>query len=119
MVTITAEVARSPGVRAEVNYVRNLGPGPGKRLAFVIRGGGALHDADPPGEAVWIADARPVTTELDRAGLVLVRHVSSIGDFDRIQEDPAIDRRLARLSNAKPARYPHADNTECVGDGHG
>jgi hypothetical protein len=78
---------------------------------------------------------------------VLVRHASSIKDFDQIQEEPTVDQqymdemtellmhetgaarvfmlgggkkrygegatsKLAPLANAKPARYPHADNTD-------
>jgi hypothetical protein len=94
-----------------------------------------------------IANARPLTTDLDREGFVLVQHASSIADFGEIEETADIDQRyvtemtdllaevtgaqkvfllgggkkrygetatakLSPLLNAKPARYPHADNTD-------
>jgi hypothetical protein len=133
-------------VRAEINYVRNR-PAPGEVLEFVTEAEERSTMVTRPGEVMTIADARELAPSLDREGFELVRHVSSIEDFDRIQEDPAVDQRyieemtglladitgaarvfmlgggkkrygeaatdkLAPLNNAKPARYPHADNTD-------
>jgi hypothetical protein len=105
-----------------------------------------------PGRTVRITNARSLESNLDREGFVLVRHTSSIVDFDLIQDDPEVDQRyieemtellarvtgaskafmlgrgkrrygegatdkLSPLSNAKPARYPHADNTDASATG--
>jgi hypothetical protein len=134
-------------VRAEVNYIRNPPTHPGASLTFVTEAEERSTMQTLPGQLMSITDARPLTTELDREGFRLVHHVSLIEDFDRIQEDPAVDQpyieeiaellgqvtgatkvfvlgggkkrhgeqavdKLAGLSNAKPARYPHADNTD-------
>jgi hypothetical protein len=105
-----------------------------------------------PGRTVRITDARSLEPNLDREGFALVSHVSSIVDFDLIQDDPEVDQyyidemtellarvtgaskvlilgrgkrrygegakeKLIPLSNAKPARYPHADNTDASATG--
>jgi hypothetical protein len=134
-------------VRSTVNYVRNP-PGEGAApLEFVTEDEARSTMQTLPGRAAWFHDARGLETDLDREGFVLVRHVSSVGDFDAVEEDPEVDRRyademaellrrvtgaahvlmlgggkkrhgeraaekLAPLANAKPARYPHADNTD-------
>ena len=141
---VDVEVRR---VRADVNYVRNP-PAEGREvLEFVTEAEERSTMRTTPGRAVWIHDARSLTTELDREGFVLVPHQTSVTDFDAIEEDGAIDRlyteemaallqqvtgaarvmmtgggkkrygeaateKLAPLANAKPARYPHADNTD-------
>ena len=134
------------GVEAEINYVRNPPPS-GAKLEFVTEAEERNTMVTLPGRPMWIANARGVTTDLDREGFTLVRHESAVDDFHLIQEDPGVDRqyvgetsdlleqllgasrvvllgggkkrygepatlRLAKLSNAKPARYPHADNTD-------
>jgi hypothetical protein len=134
-------------MRADVNYIRNRPTAPGDVLEFVTEDEMLSTMRTVPGRPVSIADARPLTTDLDREGFVLVPHVSAVTDFDAIQEDPAVDQlyidemtellvqvtgasmalmlgggkkrygesateKLAPLANAKPARYPHADNTD-------
>ena len=135
------------GVQAEVNYIWNPPAASDPVLEFVTEAEEHSTMRTLPGRPMWITDARPLTPELDREGFTLVRHVSTVADFDRIQEDPAVDQqyidemtelllrvtgasqatmfggakkrygegavdKLAPLSNAKPARYPHADNTD-------
>lgn len=136
------------GVDAEVNYVRNApAADDGRVLEFVTEDERHSTMVTSPGRTVHIDDARGLDTDLDREGFVLVRHESAVIDFDRIQEDPAVDQQYVdeitelvaqvtgaskvvmlgggkkrygegavdkwtRLSNAKPARYPHADNTD-------
>jgi hypothetical protein len=134
-------------VRADVNYVRNPPQEPGAALEFVTEDEGRSTMCTLPGRPVWIHDSRGRQTDLDREGFVLVRHVSAVADFSRIQQDEAVDaayveemaallkevsgatevimlgggkkrfgesaeEALAELLNAKPARYPHADNTD-------
>jgi hypothetical protein len=139
-------------MHADVNYIRNPPTTPGEVLEFVTEDEARSTMRTRPGRPVEITDARPLTTELDREGFVLVPHVSGVTDFDAIQADPAVDQRyidemtqllaevtgasmafmlgggkkrygeretdkLARLANAKPARYPHADNTDVSATG--
>lgn len=143
---MTAAATHGTGVRATVNYVRNAPP-EGETLTFVTEDESRSTMEILPPEEVWIVDGRSLETDLDREGFKLVRHVSSVVDFDRIQEDPEVDARygeeiaelvkaetgaskvvllgggkkrygesavdkLTPLTNAKPARYPHADNTD-------
>jgi hypothetical protein len=140
-------ITKESGVRAEVNYIRN---GPGRSepvLEFVTEDDARSTMQTRPGREVWIENARPLSTDIDSQGFVLVSHASSIKDFDQIQEEPTVDQqymdemtellmhetgaarvfmlgggkkrygesatsKLAPLANAKPARYPHADNTD-------
>ena len=44
-----------------------------------------------PGRDVSISDARGMVTDLDEAGFLLVPHVSAVGDFGLIEEDPDVD----------------------------
>jgi len=146
-VTIASEVEGVPQVRAEVNYIRNPPRGSGEVLEFVTEAEELSTMRTRPGRTVWITNGRSLETELDREGFVLVSHVSSVADFDLIQEDAIVDQqyieemtellrqvtgasrafmlgggkkrygesatdKLAPLFNAKPARYPHADNTD-------
>jgi hypothetical protein len=134
-------------VWADVNYVRNPPATPDGALEFVTEDESRSTMETRPGRPVWVTDARGATTDLDREGFVLVPHRSGVADFDRIQEDAAVDQRYVeemaavltevtgavrvfmlgngkkrygesavekwrRLANAKPARYPHADNTD-------
>jgi hypothetical protein len=145
--TVVPEAEATARVRAEVNYIRNPPGSAGDVLEFVTEAEERSTMVTRPGHDVWITDARNRSTELDRDGFVLVPHVSSVADFDLVQEDPAVDRcyidemealllqvtgaartfmlgggkkrygeretdKLERLFNAKPARYPHADNTD-------
>jgi len=144
---VASELGGTSRVRAEVNYIRNPRGAPGEVLEFVTEAEELSTMQTLPGRAVWITDSRSSTTELDREGFVLVRHVSVVADFDLIQEDATVDQqyidemtellreltgarrafmlgggkkrygesatgKLERLFNAKPARYPHADNTD-------
>ena len=137
-----------PGVRADVNYIRNPPRGDDVVLEFVTEDETQSTMVTRPGEPMWITDARGLTTDVDREGFVLVPHVSPVADFGKIEEDPDVDQQyidemtglltevtgaprwcscwwgqealrrdarsqeLASLKNAKPARYPHADNTD-------
>jgi hypothetical protein len=81
----------APEVRAEVNYIRNP-PGPGAAaLTFVTEAEDTSTMETLPGRVMSIYDLRGVETSLDREGFELVEHVSSITDFDAIEEDPAVD----------------------------
>ena len=137
----------SPGVTSEVNYIRNSPADPDQVLEFVTADEARSTMQTLPGHSMLITNARPLTTDLDREGFVLVQHASSIADFQCIEEDPDVDQRyiaemtellaevtgaekvfllgggkkrygesateeLSPLRNAKPARYPHADNTD-------
>jgi hypothetical protein len=140
-------VCKVGAVEAEINYIRNPPPAGGAVLEYVTEDEGLNTMVTLPGRSMSITDARGLPTDLDREGFVLVRHVSAVGDFHRLQEDPGVDAqyveetaamlteltgaarvlmlgggkkrygesatdRLAPLKNAKPARYPHADNTD-------
>ncbi len=142
-----AAVVGGSGVTSEVNYIRNAPPSPDQVLEFVTADEARSTMQTLPGRPMVITNARPLATDLDREGFVLVRHTSSIADFERIEEDAAVDQRyiaemtellamvtgaakiillgggkkrygesateeLSPLLNAKPARYPHADNTD-------
>jgi len=142
-----SQARTTSGVEAEINYVRNPPPPGGEALEYVTEAEERSTMVTLPGRPMWIADARDLTTDLDREGFTLVRHVSRVADFHLIQEDTAVDQRymdetaallaettsarriimqgggkkrygepasdrLAGLPNAKPARYPHADNTD-------
>ena len=144
---ITSERTAREGVDADVNYIWNPPEQPDQVLEFVTEAEEHSTMRTLPGRSVWIADARPLTTDLDREGFVLVSHESAVTDFDLIEEDPTVDQhyidemadllrevtgaarsfmlgrgkkrygegatdKLAPLLNAKPARYPHADNTD-------
>jgi hypothetical protein len=146
-VVVLSERTDRHGVRAEVNYIWNPPNAAGDTLQFVTEAEEQSTMRTLPGRPVPILNARPLATNLDREGFVLVSHVSSVADFNLIQEDPAVDQhyidemtellrdvtgaaktfmlgggkkrfgesavdKLAPLSNAKPARYPHADNTD-------
>ena len=149
---VVSQVGEAAQVRAEVNYVRNPPDSPDVVLEFVTEAEENSTMCTLPGREVWITDARPLTTELDREGFVLVSHTSAVADFDAIQEDEEVDQlyiaemtgllqrvtgasqvfmlgggkkrfgeravdKLAPLANAKPARYPHADNTDASATG--
>jgi hypothetical protein len=144
---VVSQIGGLSGVRADVNYVRNPPTSSDVVLEFVTEAEEHSTMCTLPGRKVLIANARPLTTQLDREGFVLISHASTVADFDRIQEDPAVDQvyieemtgllaqltgasrvfmlgggkkrfgeqatdKLAPLANAKPARYPHADNTD-------
>jgi hypothetical protein len=142
-----ATLVDGSSVTSEVNYIRNSPAAPDQVLEFVTADEERSTMQTLPGRPMAITNARPLSTELDREGFVLVRHCSSIADFGRIEEDPEVDQRyvaemtdllaevtgaekvlllgggkkrygesateeLSPLLNAKPARYPHADNTD-------
>jgi hypothetical protein len=144
---VASDHTTRPGVEAEVNYIWNPPDASGQVLEFVTEAEEESTMQTLPGRSMRIVDARPLRTDLDREGFLLVSHVSSVTDFNLIQEDPAVDQayidemsdllrqvtgatkvlmlgggkkrfgesaedKLASLFNAKPARYPHADNTD-------
>jgi hypothetical protein len=144
---VVSHVGEASLVRADVNYVRNPPASSAMVLEFVTEAEEHSTMCTLPGQEVLITNARPLTTQLDREGFVLITHVSEVVDFDRIQEDQGVDQvyidemtgllaqltgasrvfmlgggkkrfgehatdKLAPLTNAKPARYPHADNTD-------
>ncbi len=144
---VQSVLTEEQGVLAEVNYIRNVPDVSDEVLEFVTEEEDRSTMQTRPGRQVRIENARPLTTDVDREGFVLVSHASSIADFDQIQEDAAVDKqymdemtellmretgaarvlmlgggkkrygesattKLAALANAKPARYPHADNTD-------
>ncbi len=143
----SATLVENSGVTSEVNYIRNPPAADDQVLQFVTADEERSTMQTLPGRSMFITNARPLTTDLDREGFLLVRHASSIADFSRIEEDPDVDQRyvaemtdllaevtgaakvvllgggkkrygetateeLSPLLNAKPARYPHADNTD-------
>lgn len=142
-----ATLVDGSGVTSEVNYIRNSPAAPDQVLEFVTADEARSTMQTLPGRPMHITNGRPLKTELDREGFVLVQHTSSIDDFGRIEEDADVDQRyvaemtellaevtgaqkvlllgggkkrygetatleLSPLLNAKPARYPHADNTD-------
>jgi hypothetical protein len=135
------------GVTSEVNYVCNAPVASDQVLEFVTADEDRSTMQTLPGRPMHIINARPLETDLDREGFLLVKHASSIADFGQIEEDAEADQRyvaemtellaqvtgaqrvlllgggkkrygetatreLSPLLNAKPARYPHADNTD-------
>ena len=149
---VVSEATDRLGVRADVNYVCNPPEVGGQVLEFVTEAEEHSTMQTLPGRRMWITNARPLSTDLDREGFVFAPHVSSVTDFDLIQEDPEVDQiyidemtqllaevtgasrvfmlgggkkrygesardKLADLFNAKPARYPHADNTDTSATG--
>jgi hypothetical protein len=80
------------GVRADVNYVCNPPEVGGEVLEFVTEAEEHSTMQTLPGRSMWITNARPLTTDLDHEGFVLASHVSSVTDFDLIQEDPEVDQ---------------------------
>ena len=149
---VASEANSCLGVDAEINYIRNPLSAHGETLKFVTEAEEQSTMQTLPGRTVRITNARSLEPKLDREGFALVRHASSIVDFDLIQDDPEIDQcyfdemadllaqvtgatqtfmlgrgkkrfgegatdKLAALSNAKPARYPHADNTDASATG--
>jgi hypothetical protein len=61
---------------------------------------------DPAVDAQYVEETAALLTELTGAARVLV-----LGTGKKRYGESAVDR-LAPLKNAKPARYPHADNTD-------
>lgn len=134
-------------VLATINYVRNpVAPGE-PALTFVTEDPDRSTMATLPGCEVRIENLRGQRTSLDVEGFELVEHVSSVGDWHSIEEDPATcdlyieemttllkditgartvimqdggkkryglsaTDRLAGLTNALPALYPHGDTTD-------
>jgi hypothetical protein len=143
----TSQISASSNVIADINYIRNPPPSGAEVLQFVTEDESLSTMDTLPGRAMPVTNARPLRTDLDREGFLLIRHVSTVDDFDQIQEDPNVDQcyteemaallgqmtgaakvfmlgggkkrygesatdKLTPLFNAKPARYPHADNTD-------
>jgi hypothetical protein len=115
-VTPSDTAARSR-VRAAVNYVRNPPPPGAEPLTFVTEAEDRSTMQTRPGRDVWIHDVRGETTSLDREGFVLVEHVSAIADFDRIEEDPAVDQQYIEETSALLAGVVGADRVVMLGGG--
>jgi hypothetical protein len=88
----SSRLATPSYVRADVNYIRNPPPRGAAVLQFVTEDDRQTTMETLPGRPMRIADARSLATDLDREGFELVRHVSTVGDFNRIQEDSAVDQ---------------------------
>jgi hypothetical protein len=86
---VPADAQSQNTVLADINYVRNADGDP---LTFVTEDESRSTMVTSPGEPVWIQDVRGTQTSIDREGFMLVRHVSAVSDFDRIEEDAAIDQ---------------------------
>lgn len=135
------------GVSATINYIRNpVDPGEAS-LTFITERDERSTMITTPGREVWIENLRGRPTSLDVEGFELIRHVSAVADWHRIEEDPSTDQlyidemtallrqitgagmvimqgggkkrygpvatdRLAGLTNALPALYPHGDTTD-------
>ena len=104
------------GVTSEVNYVRNS-PAHGQVLEFVTADEERSTMQTLPGRSMPITNARPLTTDLDREGFVLVRHASSISDFGRIEEDPDVDQRYVAEMTGLLAQVTGADKVYLLGAG--
>lgn len=104
-------------VRADVNYVRNPRPPGAEPLTFVTEAEERSTMQTLPGRAVWFHDVRGEGTSLDREGFVLVEHTSAIADFDRIEEDPAVDRAYIDEMTDLLARVTEADRVIMLGGG--
>ena len=70
-----------------------------------------------PGHSMPITNARPLTTDLDREGFVLVQHASSIADFERIEEDADIDQRYVAEMTELLAEVTGAEKVFLLGGG--
>lgn len=87
-----APVEAAGTVLAEINYVRNrplAGQGP---LTFVTEDESQSTMINRPGVPVVIHDVRGSSTLIDREGFELLNHISSVTNFDLIEEDPEIDQ---------------------------
>lgn len=89
---LVSETPGTTGVRAVINYVRNPVSAGKPPLTFVTEDESLSTMITTPGEAVWINDMRGRETSLEREGFILVTHVSSVQDFDQIEEDAATDQ---------------------------
>ena len=92
-----ATLVDGSGVTSEVNYIRNSPDAPDQVLEFVTADEERSTMQTLPGRLMPITNARPLTTDLDREGFVLVQHASSIVDFSRIEEDPEVDQHYVDL----------------------
>jgi hypothetical protein len=91
-----SEVQAGREVTARVNYIRNPPESAAEpKLEFVTEEESLSTMQTLPGEAVAIRSARGLATSLDREGFVLVRHVSRVEDFGRIEEDSEVDKLYA------------------------
>jgi hypothetical protein len=80
-------------VQASVNYIRNPRLSLAEpKLEFCTEDESHSTMETLPGQTMVVHSARALSTSLDREGFVLVRHVSSVADFNLIEDDPATDQ---------------------------
>jgi len=84
------------GVAGEIFYVRNPAQAGEPPLTFVTERDQESTMVTTPGREVWIEDLRGEQTSLAREGFQLVRHVTSVADLHRIEEDAGIDALYVR-----------------------
>jgi hypothetical protein len=70
-----------------------------------------LIEEDPEVDQQYVAEMTDLLKEVTRASFTLL-----LGGGKKRFGEPAVDE-LARLANGKPARYPHADNTDSSATG--
>jgi len=112
-----SDTATGSRVRADVNYVRNPRPAGSEPLTFVTEADERSTMETQPGRSVWIHDVRGEPTSLDREGFELVEHVSTVTDFDRVEEDPAVDQHYIGEMTDVLARVTGADRVVMLGGG--
>jgi hypothetical protein len=114
---VGADTEAQRRVRATINYVRNPPPPGAEPLTFVTEAEERSTMETLPGHEVWIHDVRGEETSLDREGFVLVDHVSAVADFDRIEEDPAVDQQYIDEITTLLAEVSGADRVVMLGGG--
>jgi hypothetical protein len=82
----------STKVNAAINYIRNPRQPGQEALTFVTADERKSTMITLPGVSVEIEDMRGTATSIDVEGFELLRHVSTVPNFDRIEEDEAIDQ---------------------------
>jgi len=105
------------GVSSEVNYIRNPPAAPDQVLEFVTAHEERSTMQTLPGRQMRISNARPLSTDLDREGFLLVSHTSSIADFSRIEEDPETDQVYAAEMTALLTEVTGAAKVFLLGGG--
>ncbi len=87
-----AQVHAANDVRAEINYIRNPRQEGEEALTFVTEDESRSTMITRPGVAVTIEDVRGAVTSIDVEGFELLEHVSTVPNFDLIEEDDAVDK---------------------------
>ena len=87
-----AQVHTAGNVRADINYVRNARKPGEEPLTFVTEDESRSTMITQPGTPMWIEDARGSSSSIDVEGFELIHHVSTVPNFDLIEEDAEIDQ---------------------------